>query len=87
MSDASTQEVEVTVEGVITRLMPCATHSLGATGGMTLHDGTWLAEGSDLPEGARVVRNPNGFDHRCPDCAGMPTRQETLERTVTRHVL
>lgn len=84
---ASSQEVEVTVEGTITRLVPCAAHAEHAPGGMILDDGTFVEVGGDLPSGRSVAVNPNGYDHRCPDCAATPTREETLERTVTRHVL
>jgi hypothetical protein len=86
MSEASTQEVEVTVEGVITRLMPCALHAGRATGRMETSYGS-IEVGGDLPAGAQVFQNPNGFNHHCTDCAATPTAQETLERTVTRHVL
>lgn len=82
----SSQEVEVTVEGVITRLNPCALHAGQATGRMETTRGS-LAVGSSLPAGARVTQNPNGFNHDCELCAKTPRTQETMERTVTRHVL
>lgn len=87
MGSESTQEVEVTVEGTITRLMPCGAHGEHAPGGMILDDGTFVEIGGDVPAGMRVIQNPNGYCHDCPDCASTPTVQETLERTVTRHVL
>jgi hypothetical protein len=86
MSEAGTQEVEVTVEGVITRLMPCPLHASRATGRMETSHGS-LEVGTDLPEGCQVHQNPNGFNHHCPQCAQTPTQAEELERTVTRHVL
>lgn len=86
MSEAGTQEVEVTVEGTITRLMPCALHAGYATGRMETSHGS-IEIGGDLPAHAQVFQNPNGFNHNCSDCARTPTTQETLERTVTRHVL
>lgn len=83
---AGTQEVEITVEGTITRLMPCALHASRATGSMETTHGS-ISVGGDLPAGARVMQNPNGFNHDCPLCAKTPTREEPLERTVTRHVV
>lgn len=87
MSEASTQEVEVTVEGTVTRLMPCDVHAAQSPGGMRLDDDRIVEIGVDVPEGRRVIQNPNGYHHSCRDCAATPTKQETLERTVTRHVL
>lgn len=86
MSSNASQEVEVTVEGVVTRLAPCALHAGRATGRMETSHGS-LEVGSDLPAGAQVFQNPNGFNHHCADCAKTPTTEEALERTVTRHVL
>ena len=86
MSEAS-QEVEVTVEGTITRLMPCPQHAASPPRAMVLDDGMRVPLGGDIPAGRRVARNPNGFSHDCPNCAATPAVQETLERTVTRHVL
>lgn len=87
MSHASSQEVEIVVEGTITRLVPCGKHSAEAPGEMVLSDGSRLAVGEGVPEDAYVVQNPNGFHHECAECARTPTQQEALERTVTRHVL
>lgn len=87
MSEAGTQEVEVVVEGTVTRLVPCAEHGEHATGFMVLDDGVLVEIGGDVPEGRRVAQNPNGYDHACPDCSITQPTYETLERTVTRHVL
>lgn len=73
MSQEASQEVEVTVEGVITRLVPCPDHAASATGQMV-----W--------DGERALRNPNGYHHDCDACKATPTTTEALERTVTRHV-
>lgn len=69
-----TQEVEVAVEGVITRLMPCALHAGQATG-------------EHVMSNEKCIANPNGYHHDCPACATTPTKQEALERTVTRHAI
>lgn len=87
MTDVKSQEVDVTVEGVITRLLPCEHHAALATGDAWLASGGVLGIDQAVPAGDRVVQNPNGYRHDCADCASAPTMQETLERTVTRHVL
>ena len=60
----STQEVEVT----ITRLAPCPRHAAKAPGCMVADSGLRVPVGGKLPPGARVVMNPNGYRHDCPDC-------------------
>jgi hypothetical protein len=87
MSEATSQEVEVTVEATITRLLPCPAHAGSVPRCMVLDDGMRVPVGGSIPAGRRVAQNPNGYHHDCPDCASTPTKQETLERTVTRHVL
>jgi hypothetical protein len=84
MQVPTSQEVEVEVVGVITRLIPCASCADDATGGSTLDNGEWQAIGEDVPAGRRIVRNPNGYRHDCAACKATPTMQETLERVVTR---
>lgn len=70
MSEDSTQEAEITIEGVITRLVPCPEHE-GTGDGEQHYDGA-----------GRPMQNPNGYRHDCGACLHTPRQTEQIEGVV-----
>lgn len=67
MSTNTAQEAEVTVTGVIQRLVPCAEHA-GCGDGEQHYDGA-----------GRPMQNPNGYRHDCGACLDQPRIHEQVE--------
>jgi len=65
VSHDASQEAEVEVRAVVTRLAPCLGHEFAATGEHVFERGI-------------CVQNPNGYRHDCPDCAATTTKQEEV---------